>query len=166
MLELLRTRLQQGTRTAPFPDGGAEFPPRFRGLPVLDQSATGNEELPSPLITRAPDGRAVLDVGACLFSPEEAAATPAGTVAFTRDHRMASSTRAGVASPTGDVELAQALSARIRSLFGRSLRLRSVVAGSCAGCEAELVAMSNVVFDVARFGIQFVASRVTPMGSW
>ena len=40
----------------------------------------------------------------------------------------------------------------------RSLRLRSVVAGSCNGCEAELVALGNVVFDMARFGIQFVAS--------
>jgi Ni,Fe-hydrogenase III small subunit len=33
-----------------------------------------------------------------------------------------------------------------------------VVAGSCGGCEAELVALGNVVFDMARFGVQFVAS--------
>jgi Ni,Fe-hydrogenase III small subunit len=33
-----------------------------------------------------------------------------------------------------------------------------VVAGSCGGCEAELVALGNVVFDLARFGVQFVAS--------
>ena len=46
----------------------------------------------------------------------------------------------------------------MRKLFGRSLRLRSVVAGSCNACEAELVATSNVVFDLARFGVQFVAS--------
>ena len=46
----------------------------------------------------------------------------------------------------------------MRSLFGRSLRLRSVSAGSCNGCEAELVALSNVVFDLGRFGVQFVAS--------
>jgi Ni,Fe-hydrogenase III small subunit len=32
------------------------------------------------------------------------------------------------------------------------------VAGSCGGCEAELVALGNVVFDLARFGVQFVAS--------
>jgi Ni,Fe-hydrogenase III small subunit len=46
----------------------------------------------------------------------------------------------------------------MRRLFGRSLRLRSVVAGSCNGCEAELVALGNVVFDLGRFGVQFVAS--------
>lgn len=100
----------------------------------------------------------MLDVGACLFSPEEAGSTAAGTVEFTQDYRMATSTRDGLVSATGEVELAHALDARMRSLFGRSLRLRSVVAGSCGGCEAELQALGNVVFDLARFGIQFVAS--------
>jgi Ni,Fe-hydrogenase III small subunit len=46
----------------------------------------------------------------------------------------------------------------MRRLFGRSLRLRQVSAGGCNGCEAELVALNNVVFDLSRFGIQFVAS--------
>ena len=71
---------------------------------------------------------------------------------------MASRTRAGLVSPSGEVELATALDATMRRLFGRSLRLRSVVAGSCNGCEAELAALGNVVFDLARFGVQFVAS--------
>jgi Ni,Fe-hydrogenase III small subunit len=101
----------------------------------------------------------VLDIGSCLFSPEEAVECgPGGAVVFTHDHRMASSTREGLRSPTGEVALAGALDARMRQLFGRSLRLRSVVAGSCGGCEAELNALSNVVFDMSRFGIQFVAS--------
>ena len=59
------------------------------------------------------------------------------------------------AAPAGRV---RELDARMRRLFGRSLRLRSVAAGSCNGCEAELTALGNVVFDLARFGIQFVAS--------
>jgi Ni,Fe-hydrogenase III small subunit len=71
---------------------------------------------------------------------------------------MATSTRKALITPTGEVELARALEERTRKLFGRSLRLRSVAAGSCNGCEAELVALGNVVFDMARFGIQFVAS--------
>jgi len=57
-----------------------------------------------------------------------------------------------------EVELATALDARMRSLFGRSLRLRHVAAGDCSGCAAELAAFGNVVFDLGRFGIQFVAS--------
>lgn len=159
MLELFRARLQQGTRTSSFPNGGADFPPRFRGLPVLDASRCAEQhEVPSAMVTAAPGQETEIDVGACLFSPEEAVCTPAGMLSYTRDHRMASSTRAGLVSTTGEIELAAALDARMRSLFGRSLRLRSVVAGSCGGCEAELVALGNVVFDFARFGVQFVAS--------
>ena len=89
-------------------------------------------------------------MGACLFSPEESV--------YSRDYRMATSTREALVTPTGEVELARALEERTRKLFRRSLRLRSVVAGSCNGCEAELVALGNVVFDLGRFGIQFVAS--------
>jgi len=91
-----------------------------------------------------------LDLGACLFSPEEGR--------YSRDYRMATSTRDALVTASGEVELARALDERMRKLFRRSLRLRSVVAGSCNGCEAELVALGNVVFDLSRFGVQFVAS--------
>jgi Ni,Fe-hydrogenase III small subunit len=158
VFELIRTRLQQGTKTSSFPDGGAELPERFRGLPIIDGADCGDTaRVPSALVTEH-EGRAVLDVGACLFSPEEARCTEAGAVRFTRDHRMATSTRAELFTPDGQVELARALEERMRKLLGRSLRLRSVVAGSCNGCEAELVALGNVVFDLGRFGVQFVAS--------
>lgn len=158
MLDFIRTRLRQGTRTAALPRGVADLPERFRGLPVLDAgpcSPAGTA--PSAFVTTG-GGRPALDIGACLFSPEEAGCTAAGTVSYTRDHRMAASTRDGLVTSTGGIELAHALDARMRTLFGRSLRLRSVVAGSCGGCEAELVALGNVVFDLARFGVQFVAS--------
>lgn len=71
---------------------------------------------------------------------------------------MAVDRRDALVTPDGELELARAFDERSRRLFGRSLRLRSVVAGSCGGCEAELVALGNVVFDLARFGVQFVAS--------
>ena len=159
MLDFLLTRLRQGMQTSPYPRGTVEFPERFRGLPVLDPTPCGaGASPPTNLITVDAQGRPALDVGACLFSPEESGCTPNGTVGFSRDHRMASRTRDGLVSHTGEVELAAALDRRMRSLFRRSLRLRSVVAGSCNGCEAELVALGNVVFDLSRFGVQFVAS--------
>ncbi len=71
---------------------------------------------------------------------------------------MAATARRSLLTPDGHIELARRLDDRMRRLFGRSLRLRSVVAGSCNGCEAELVALGNVVFDLGRFGVQFVAS--------
>jgi Ni,Fe-hydrogenase III small subunit/formate hydrogenlyase subunit 6/NADH:ubiquinone oxidoreductase subunit I len=165
VFDLIRNRLRQGVATLAFPAGPApEFPERFRGRPTREPGACPDDcrscrdRAPSAMLVSGPDGRTALDVGACLFSPEEGAACPAGAIAYSRDYRMAARTRAGLLQPAGEVELARALDERSRQLFGRSLRLRSVVAGSCGGCEAELVALGNVVFDLARFGVQFVAS--------
>ena len=50
------------------------------------------------------------------------------------------------------------VSAALRRLFGRSLKLRSVSAGGCNGCELEVNALTNVNFDIGRYGIDIVAS--------
>lgn len=165
MFDLLRTRLAQGAPTIPFPAGAAAFPERFRGRPVLESDGCDGRldshdatSVPTSLIRADDRGRATLDIGACLFAPEEAVGTQECGVSFSRDHRLSSRTRDGLITHTGEIEPTAALDKRMRQLLGRSLRLRSVVAGSCNGCEAELTAASNVVFDMARFGIQFVTS--------
>jgi hypothetical protein len=76
---------------------------------------------------------------------------------YTRDFRLASTTRDGLLTDAGETDGVRALDEKMRKLLGRSLRLRSVAAGSCNGCGGA-VALGNVVFDMARFGIQFVAS--------
>jgi Ni,Fe-hydrogenase III small subunit len=43
-------------------------------------------------------------------------------------------------------------------LFGRSLHIREVDAGSCNGCELEISALSNPYYDMERFGMHLVAS--------
>jgi Ni,Fe-hydrogenase III small subunit len=164
VLDLLRARLRQGLRTTAFPPAAAALPARFRGRPAFNPAACPEQcrscgtRSPSPLLVEGAGEHPVLDVGACLFSPEEAAACPAGAISYTRDYRMAATARGALLTADGHIELARRLDDRMRRLFGRSLRLRSVVAGSCNGCEAELVALGNVVFDLARFGVQFVAS--------
>ena len=50
------------------------------------------------------------------------------------------------------------LRARINKVFGRSLHIREVDAGSCNGCEIEIGGLNNPVYDIERFGIHFVAS--------
>jgi Ni,Fe-hydrogenase III small subunit/NAD-dependent dihydropyrimidine dehydrogenase PreA subunit len=54
--------------------------------------------------------------------------------------------------------LISAAAAEIRSLVGRALNIRQVDAGSCNGCEGEIVALTNPYYDLERFGIHFVAS--------
>ncbi len=66
------------------------------------------------------------------------------------------------AAPTpDDAELEAAGGALRRAIdarFKRSLAIRQVDAGSCNGCELEIHALNNAYYDIARFGVQFVAS--------
>jgi Ni,Fe-hydrogenase III small subunit len=58
-----------------------------------------------------------------------------------------------------DAESAGAeLRALIRKRFGRSLNIREVDTGSCGACESEISAVSNPIYDIQRFGVNFVAS--------
>lgn len=56
------------------------------------------------------------------------------------------------------VTVARRVEARSRALFGRSLAIRQVDAGSCNGCEIEIGGMTGPVYDLERFGFHFVAS--------
>jgi Ni,Fe-hydrogenase III small subunit len=56
------------------------------------------------------------------------------------------------------IELVREIDQRARSLFGRALAIREVDAGSCNGCEVEIVGLSGPVYDMERFGLHFVAS--------
>ena len=65
-------------------------------------------------------------------------------------------------APTADeahlAELGQNLGGAARRRLGRSLSIREVDAGSCNGCELEIHALQNIVYDLERFGLRFVAS--------
>jgi len=65
------------------------------------------------------------------------------------------------APPVDDAALAE-LAAQVnqasRARLGRTLSIREVDAGSCNGCELEIHALNNVLYDLERFGLRFVAS--------
>lgn len=143
MIELLQARLRQRTTPASMPAAVTSLPERFRGRPAVARAE--GRSLP------------VIDLGEVLFAPDDPMIARVPDMEFTRDYRMAVRERSALVT-AGELELATALDERMRKLLGRSLRLRSVAAGSCGGCEAELNALGNVVFDMGRFGVQFVAS--------
>src|SRR5512145_3464345 len=62
--------------------------------------------------------------------------------------------------PAADAELRvrEALERRIREVLGRALCIRQVDAGSCNGCELEIHALGNPIYNVESLGIRFVAS--------
>ena len=62
--------------------------------------------------------------------------------------------QAGLSLPASAARLRD----RIRGRLGRSLHVRQVDAGSCNGCELEIAATTNPIYDLERFGIHLVAS--------
>jgi Ni,Fe-hydrogenase III small subunit/Pyruvate/2-oxoacid:ferredoxin oxidoreductase delta subunit len=84
----------------------------------------------------------------------------AQTASFTVDHTTGRHTFAGVDVQPGPglSESAARLRERIRGRLGRSLHVRQVDAGSCNGCELEIAATTNPLYDLERFGIHLVAS--------
>jgi Ni,Fe-hydrogenase III small subunit len=54
--------------------------------------------------------------------------------------------------------LAGSLESAARRRLGRSLAIRQVDAGSCNGCELEIHALNNAIYDLQRLGVTFVAS--------
>jgi Ni,Fe-hydrogenase III small subunit/NAD-dependent dihydropyrimidine dehydrogenase PreA subunit len=163
VLKALAARLRQGHRTLAYPDGAPALPDRFRGRPLVDAArcrtgcAACVEACPTDAMAR--DGGALrVDLGRCLFCVECAAACPDGAIAYGRDHRLGARGRADLVVGEEGPRLVQALDAATRRLFGRSLRLRQVSAGGCNGCEADVNVLGTVVFDLGRFGVQFVAS--------
>jgi Ni,Fe-hydrogenase III small subunit len=62
-------------------------------------------------------------------------------------------------TPTGNLErVGERLAAEVSRLFGRSLAIRQVDAGSCNGCELEIGGLTGPHYDLERFGVHFVAS--------
>ena len=163
MLKVLLTRLHQGRRTIRFPKEPPALPDRFRGLPVLETARCPEgcrkcaDVCPTDAL-RVSAGGPTLDLGRCLFCTDCTEACPHGALRFSGDWRLATRERDDLKVGARSLRLARALDEKSRRLFGRSLKLRQVSAGGCNGCEADVNVLGTVVFDLGRFGIQFVAS--------
>ena len=160
IFDALKVRQSQGKQFVP--DVRAANPVGFRGLPVINNAPCGSgcskcvEDCPTNAIQLTPFS---LDLGRCVFCDECARVCPSQKVSFTAGYRMASRTPEGLVMREGSNSLGPVeASEQIKKLFGRSLKLRSVSAGGCNGCELEVNAMANVNFDMGRYGIDIVAS--------
>jgi len=162
MFNIIRERVHQGYRTSPFPKKEPVLAERFRGLPHLDATLCEKEcsdcekRCPTGAISRKGD-KVVLDLGRCLFCAD-CPACPHGAVSFSNDYRLAVRRRQELHFPGDTLVLAEKLEKKMLSLFGRSLKLRQVSTGGCNGCEADVNVLGTLIYDLGRFGIQFVAS--------
>jgi len=161
MKEVIKVRILQGDPIV-HDVRHAEFPHLYRGFPsVEDKSCLENckkcaEVCPTGAIELNP---VRINLGLCVFCPLCEETCPEKIIHFTNDYHLATSSaeRLIVTKTTNKITPEKA-SGKIRKYFGRSLKLRQISAGGCNGCELELNALSNVNFDMGRYGIEFVAS--------
>jgi Ni,Fe-hydrogenase III small subunit/NAD-dependent dihydropyrimidine dehydrogenase PreA subunit len=155
-------RLQQKKRTIGFPKEEPQLPERFRGRPRISGDACPGDCRrcidACPVGAISCEGKRRIDLGKCLFCGDCEKQCPAGSIAFTNEFRLAVRERGDLVASGDPYPLARMLEAKMLKIFGRSLKLRQVSAGGCNACESDLNVLNTVVFDLGRFGIQFVAS--------
>jgi Ni,Fe-hydrogenase III small subunit/formate hydrogenlyase subunit 6/NADH:ubiquinone oxidoreductase subunit I len=185
MFKILRKTAQTGLVTIGYPEKPAALSLRYRGAPRFQFEGWSDpraaaEACPTEAITIEEsdnDGRVTVDYGRCIYCGQCAAAD--GSIRMTREFELACRQRHDLVvtaeygvPDNGDADqnelknvrygapdqLAQELHTRIRQILGRSLAIREVDAGSCNGCEIEITALNNPVYDLERLGIHFVAS--------
>jgi Ni,Fe-hydrogenase III small subunit/formate hydrogenlyase subunit 6/NADH:ubiquinone oxidoreductase subunit I len=183
MFKILEKTLRAGTVTTGYPRTAAKLLAGSRGAPAFDlekwlDARPAAEACPSGAIavTESGGSRSVtVDYGRCIFCGECAAASADPAVEMTQKFELAAAGRSSLVTsaeyllnPDGThrrlvrgnrmEEAGGALRHEIHRVLGRSLAIREVDAGSCSGCELEIVALNNPVYDIERFGIHFVAS--------
>ncbi|MBL7847882.1 MAG: hypothetical protein JNL40_10465 [Cyclobacteriaceae bacterium] len=139
-----------------------QVPGPFKGRPAISTERVDEDALaslcPTGAIGKAPVS---IDMGKCVMCGECAFAFP-HKIKFTTDYKIATNVRERLVvkeGETGPISLDETkVRNEIRSLFGRSLKLREISAGGSNADEAELNACGNPNFDMGRFGIEFLAS--------
>jgi Ni,Fe-hydrogenase III small subunit/Fe-S-cluster-containing hydrogenase component 2 len=169
---IVKKIIQYPRVTLKYPD--QPFPtPFYNGAPEVtgaacDQCAACVENCPAQAISRADsDPKPRIDLGKCLFCSLCGELCPTGTIRISHRFELTERDRRALCgSPPPEAESdeialdeqAQRLRQKAHKLFGRSLQIREVDAGSCNGCDYEINALNNPFNDLERFGMHFVAS--------
>jgi Ni,Fe-hydrogenase III small subunit/NAD-dependent dihydropyrimidine dehydrogenase PreA subunit len=160
MFKSIAVRIAQGTQYIPDPRSAS--PVGLRALPVISSEACAADcracldACPTTAIVLDP---VRIDLGRCVLCGDCAPVCPSQRISFNANYRIAAADRAAlVVSAARPIPDPIKVSAELHRRFGRSLKLRSVSAGGCNGCELEINALANVNFDLGRYGIDIVAS--------
>jgi Ni,Fe-hydrogenase III small subunit/ferredoxin len=136
-----------------------------------NEALAAAEICPTTALTSTGDlrrGRLIYDIRQCVLCGKCVRAAPR-SFHFTKDPRVAVSDPSRLAVQVSwaedlktdapvepDVEaVGRQLGDRWRRMFGHSLHIRHVDAGSCNGCESELQMLSSPYYDLVRLGFFF-----------
>jgi len=161
MLNTLKNRFEQGYKTTGYPKTKIELVDRYRGLPEINNDVASDvaqqcaSECPQDAIDAE---KKTIDLGRCVFCGGCERLSDGKFVQFTKRFETATSMREHLYTNGSLPTLAEHSKKHFKKLFGRSLQLRQVSAAGCNACEADLNVLATPFFDLARFGINFVAS--------
>lgn len=176
--------LAAGIVSCRYPDEPVPLPAGYRGKPELVPERCAGESckrcvavcLPQALTWEdGPLGAALrLDYGRCVFCGLCEEACPEQAIRLTDEAELAVRSKQdltvrlrmvgegqpdpGRSGAAIESPIAARLRREIRRVFGRSLHIRHVDAGSCNGCESELQALNNPYYNLHRLGIFFTPS--------
>ena len=163
--------LAQGKASTTWPRSGDDGQKGVLGMPRFDpgKCVDGCEQcaavcLPQAItVTREEategPGNVSVDYGRCVTCQLCVEVCPTDALTTSSDWAFGVRSRSDLlwsqaaAAPEG-----QQLRTQIRRVFGRSLHIRHVDAGSCNGCESELQALNNPFYNLHRLGIFFTPS--------
>ncbi len=163
MLKIIHARINQGYRTSDFPAVPPVMPELFGGLPELEKDKCNHscsdciKVCPTGAIVKT-NGSLTLDLGLCIFCHACVEACSYQALSFSQDYRLSVNKREDLLLSNNTFHLAKAVDDKAKRIFGHSLKLRQVSAGGCNACEGDTNVLNTLVFDLGRFGIQFVAS--------
>ncbi len=161
MLNILKNRFEQGCKTSKYPKAPVQLVERYRGLPEIKKDASA--EVAKKCAAACPQDainaeNKTIDMGRCVFCGNCERVSEGSFVRFTTKFETSTSMREHLVTDGSVPDLAKHSKQHFKKLFGRSLQLRQVSAGGCNSCEADLNVLATPFFDLARFGINFVAS--------
>jgi len=161
MFTTLKNRYEQGYRTCNYPKEKPAVFSRYRGKPIVQQDAS--PDIIAACANACPQDainidQKKIDMGRCVFCGTCERVSNGDFVKFTGDFEISTSKKEDLLTAGDLPDLAEHSKQHFKKLFGRSLQLRQVSAAGCNACEADLNVLATPFFDLARFGINFVAS--------
>lgn len=161
MLQEIKIIKHNGKQFIPDPTT-AVVPFPFRGRPEISfEKVDENALIECCPLNAVSSNPVAINLAKCNFCGECAFRFPE-KIKFTNDHKISTNKPENLIIAEGEIqniEIDQTrIDKKIKTTFGKSLKLRQVSAGGDNSCEFELNACGNANFDMGRYGIEFVAS--------